>query len=52
MYFPDPVFIPYLREVDTILKQVVNLKGLNEHGADLIKVCICACYTVHFTTVL
>ena len=38
MYFPDPVFIPYLREVDTILKQVVNSKGLNEHRADLIKV--------------
>lgn len=38
MYFPDPLFIPYIREVDTILKQVVNSKGLNEHGAELIKV--------------
>ena len=38
MYFPDPIFIPYLREVDTVLKQVVNSKGLDEHGTDLIKV--------------
>ena len=38
MYFPDPLFVPYLREVDKVLKQVVNSKGLNEHGADLIKV--------------
>ena len=38
MYFPDPLFVPYLREVDMVLKQVVNSKGLNEHGADLIKV--------------
>ena len=38
MYFPDPVFILYLREVDSILKEVVNLKGLNEHGDELIKV--------------
>ena len=40
MYFPDPVFIPYLREVDAILKEVVNSKGLNEHGNELIKVSI------------
>ena len=49
MYFPDPIFIPYLREVDTILKQVVNSKGLNEHGADLIKVLPCPCCTVMYT---
>ena len=38
MYFPDPIFLPYIRKVDTVLKQVVNSKGLDEHGADLIKV--------------
>jgi len=38
MYFPDPVFLPYLHKVDTVLKQVVNSKGLDEHGANLIKV--------------
>jgi len=38
MYFPDPVFLPYLREVDSILKKVINSKGLNEHGDELIKV--------------
>ena len=34
LYFPDPVFIPYLRKVDVILKEVVNSKGLNKHGDD------------------
>ena len=38
MYFPDPLFVPYLHEVDMVLKQVVNSKGLNEYGAHLIKV--------------
>ena len=38
LYFPDPVFIPYLREVDVVLKEVVNSKGLNEYGDELIKV--------------
>lgn len=38
LYFPDPIFMPYLREVDAILKEVVNSKGLNEHGDELIKV--------------
>ena len=52
MYFPDPIFIPYLQEVDTVLKQLVNSKGLNEYGADLIKVRICACCTSVLKTVL
>ena len=38
MYFPDPVFLPFFRKVDSILKEVVTLKGLNEHGDELIKV--------------
>ena len=38
MYFPDPVLMPFLREVDSILKEKVNSKGLNEHGDELIKV--------------
>ena len=38
MYFPHPIFIPFLQEVDQVLKVVVNSKGLNEHGDDLIKV--------------
>ena len=27
MYFPDPIFLPYLRKVDTVLKQVVKRIG-------------------------
>jgi len=38
MYFPHPICIPFLQEVDQVLKVVVNSKGLNEHGDDLIKV--------------
>ena len=38
MYFPDPSFISFIREIDTVLKQVINAKGLNEHGDELIKV--------------
>ena len=38
LYFPDPVFLSYLREVNAVLKNVVNSKGLNEHGDELIKV--------------
>ena len=38
MHFPHPIFIPFLQEVDQVLKVVVNSKALNEHGDDLIKV--------------
>ena len=38
LYFPDPVFIPYLRKVDVVLKEVVNSKGFNKYGDELIKV--------------
>lgn len=37
LYFPDPVFIPYLHKVD-VLKEVVNSKGLNKYRDELIKV--------------
>ena len=38
LYFPNSVFLSYLREVDAVLKKVVNSKGLNEHGDELTKV--------------
>ena len=46
LYFPDPVFLPYLHEIDTVLKKVVNLKGLNEHGDELIKANILYCNVI------
>ena len=38
MYFPHKVFIPFLEQVDTSLKKVVNPTSFNEHGCNLIKV--------------
>ena len=38
MYFPHQTFIPFLRNVDTSLKEVVNPSGLEKHGHNLIKV--------------
>ena len=45
MYFPDPAFLPFLRNIDTTLKTVINIDGLQQEGDNLIKVriflCIC-----------
>ena len=41
MYFPDPVMIPFLRELDTAVKETVNLEGLHQEGDNLIKVGMC-----------
>ena len=38
LYFPDPVFLLYLRVVDALLKKVVNSKGLNKHRDELINI--------------
>ena len=38
MYFPDEVFLPLLREVDSVVKSVVNFDGLKQEGDNLIKV--------------
>ena len=40
MYSPDPVFIPFFRSVDECIKSVVNEKGIEDHGNQLIKVYI------------
>ena len=40
MYFPDPVFLPLLREIDTSVKEVVNFDGLQQ-GDNMIKVSYC-----------
>ena len=50
MYFPDPSFISFIREINTVLKQVINAKGLNKHGDELIKVC--TSFTRTFRTVI
>ena len=54
MYFPDSSLVPFLRNFDSILKEIVNEEGLRKHGDNLIKVCIkrvcfsyVYCYTVH-----
>jgi len=38
MYSPDPILIPFLRGLDTAVKEVVNLDGLHQEGDNLIKV--------------
>lgn len=38
MYFPDVVFICFLRDLDSAVKEIVNLNGLQQEGDNLIKV--------------
>ena len=38
MYFPHGSLIPFLRSLDTVVKQSVNEDGFRKHGDDLIKV--------------
>jgi len=38
MYFPDAVFLPFLRDLDTVVTEIVNLDGLKKEGDKLIKV--------------
>ena len=37
MYFPQSSLIPFFRNFDGVLKEVVNDDGFHKHGADLIK---------------
>ena len=43
MYFPQSSLIPFFRNFDGVLKEVVNEDGFHKHGADLIKVCKLSC---------
>ena len=43
MYFPQSSLIPFFRNFDRILKEVVNEDGFHKHGTDLIKVCKLGC---------
>ena len=47
MYFPDKVFLPLLREVDDVIKHIVNFDGLKQEGDNLIKVLYFSIYR-HF----
>ena len=38
MYTPDVAFIPFFRAIDQCIKEVVNEKGLQDHGDQLVKV--------------
>jgi len=52
MYFPYPSFLPLLREVDTSVKGIVNIDGLQQ-GDELIKVRImyvCTCINIYTPT--
>ena len=40
MYFPDANLLPCIKEIDTMVKKIVNLDGLQQKGDDLIKVSI------------
>ena len=39
MYFPHHSLLPFLRNLDTVVKETVNEDGFCKHGDDLIKVC-------------
>ena len=39
MYFPDVSFIPFIRQIDQLVKDVVNEKKMQEDGGEIIKVC-------------
>ena len=38
IYFPDPAFLPFLRDIDVSLKEVVSIDGFHQEGDNLIKV--------------
>lgn len=38
MYKPHPSFIPFFREVDKCIKEVVNPTGFQQHSHELVKV--------------
>ena len=38
MYSPNPHIVPFIREVDKSIRVVLNEKGFQEHGNDLVKV--------------
>ena len=46
MYTPKPCFIPFLREVDSYVKNATSRDSLKQHGDEIIKVCfivLCPC---------
>ena len=38
IYFPDPVFLPYLKAVDNCILEVTNQQSLEKHGKNLVEV--------------
>ena len=42
MYTPHVSFIPFFREVDNCIKEVINPTGFKEHGDELVKVNMCS----------
>ena len=40
MYFPDPLFLPFLKAVDSCILEVTNQQSLEKHGKYLVEVAI------------
>lgn len=38
MYFPDPLFLPFLKAVDNCILEVTNQQSLEKHGKNLVEV--------------
>lgn len=47
MYFPQSSLIPFFRNFDGVLTEVVNEVGFRKHGDDLIKVCKLTCKSIY-----
>ena len=43
MYFPGEQFLPFLRAVDRNVRQYTNPECFQQHGSQLVEVCICMC---------
>ena len=46
MYFPDPAFLPFLRDIDASLKDVVSIDGFQQEGDNLVKVRVFSVYVI------
>lgn len=38
MYFPEPSFIPFIKEIDTKVRQIANNDGIQQHGKNIVQV--------------
>ena len=38
MYSPKAVFVPFFRDIDKCVREIVNEKGFEEHKDDIVKI--------------